>query len=676
MKPFLKWLLIIGAGLGLVIVALALIVPQFVDVKKYKPVIEEKVGAVTGRSFSIGDEMDLSVFPWVGVKLTDIRLGNPNGFGQETMVGVKRFEVRLKVMPLLSKQIEVKTFVLDSPVIYLEKDKKGNANWQGIGKSRSAQEKPAEKPASKSQGLPIASLQVDRFSILNGQLKFLDQTSGVEKQISEFNLELTDISLDQPLTISFGALLDGKPLMLDGTIGPIGQTPGQGKMGVDLALNALGELTAKITGNLVNAASQPQFDFNISTDAFSPRNLLASLGQELPVTPSDTTVLNKVRFSSKITGTPKNISIADGKLILDDSILVFSATAKQFSKPDITFSVSLDQIDVDRYLPKPQQGEAAKDANTSSPEQKVSSSQPVDYTPFRKLVLDGEIKAGKIKARGATVEQLNIHVKAKGGVISVDPFGMNLYQGSMASTLGMDVRGKQPKISMALNADGIQAGPLLKDVLKKETLEGGLKADVNLTMSGDSPDRIKQTLNGKGGLVFTDGAIIGIDIPGMVRNAKAKLTGQAQATGERPRTDFAELNVPFTAKNGLIKTDGTRMLSPLIRLVATGDINLVKELLDMRVDPKFVATLKGQGDTQERAGLMVPLLITGSFASPKIRPDLKGMLGVGDKTLDPNAIKQQILGTGDSEKGGGPDVKTQVEDVKEKLKGLLPGLTQ
>jgi len=57
-----------------------------------------------------------------------------------------------------------------------------------------------------------------------------------------------------------------------------------------------------------------------------------------------------------------------------------------------------------------------------------------------------------------------------------------------------------------------------------------------------------------------------------------------------------------------------------------GDADLVKEVLDFRVEPKFVATLIGQGDTVERSGIMVPILVSGSFSSPRFRPDLKGMI--------------------------------------------------
>lgn len=669
MKNIFKWIFIAGGAFVVLIIAAVLIIPQFVDVKKYKPMIEERVSQATGRSFTIGDEIDISVFPWVGVSLNDIHLGNPAGAAQADMVSVKNFEVRLKVMPLLSRQIEVKTFVLDSPVIYLERQKDGKANWEGIGAQKQTRPEQKKDPVpSSGQGLPVASLKVDRFSIANGQLIYNDLAAGMKNQVSEVNLDLSDISLDKPVTISFSANADGQPVSLKGTAGPIGKQPGKGTLSFDLVLNALSDLEARLNGSVVDPALKPVFDLNIDVASFSPRNLMSALGQPFPIETADPNVLDAVAVRARIKGTPENLSVLDGLLTLDDSKLNFSAQAKEFGKPNLAFNLALDTIDLDRYLPVPAQ---TKDAGAPAAKP-AAEKKKTDYGPLRKLVLDGKMTADKVKAKGALVENITVHIKARDGLISVDPMGMDLYQGNATAVVGLDVRKTEPQTSLSLNAEGIQVGPLLKDALQKDLIEGMLRADLNLSVTGESPDRIKQTLNGKGGLVFNDGAIIGIDLAGMVRNVKAKL-GAAVPTGEKPRTDFAELNIPFTAVNGLVNTNVTRMQSPLIRLEASGDVNLAKDLLDMRVDPKFVATLKGQGDTEDRSGLMVPLLVTGTFASPRIRPDLKGMVGLGEKGLDPDTLKKQVLGSG-SPADVKKELETKKEEIKDQVKGLIPGL--
>jgi AsmA protein len=200
---------------------------------------------------------------------------------------------------------------------------------------------------------------------------------------------------------------------------------------------------------------------------------------------------------------------------------------------------------------------------------------------------------------------------------------------------------------------------LLRDVLEKDILEGAANARIKLAMSGDDAALIKKTLDGNGEVRFNDGAIIGIDLAGMVRNVKAAF-GLEQKPAQRPRTDFAELNAPFSIKQGNVHTPQTSLKSPLIRVIAAGDANLVKETLDFRVEPKVVGTIKGQGDTSDRAGLMVPVLVTGTFAKPQFRPDLAG---VAKKQL-----QDALQGT---EK---PEELLDKKKLEEKGKSILKGI--
>lgn len=195
----------------------------------------------------------------------------------------------------------------------------------------------------------------------------------------------------------------------------------------------------------------------------------------------------------------------------------------------------------------------------------------------------------------------------------------------MSARRSLDVREDKPKTSISLDTKGVQIGPLLREQLKKDFIEGAVQSRVTIAMAGDDAGQIKQSLNGDGELVFSDGAIKGIDLPGMVRNVKAKF-GLVQQGDQRPRTDFSELKSKFTLTNGLFNTPDTTMMSPVLRVVATGKADLVKETIDFVVDPKFVGTLKGQGDTMERTGVLVPVLVAGTFDSPTFRPDLAKML--------------------------------------------------
>jgi AsmA protein len=655
MNKAIKWGLIICASLVVLIIAVLLIAPAFIDIRDYKPQLEKKVTDATGRPFSVGDDLSLSLFPWAGISFSDLRLGNRPGFSEKELVTVKSFEVRVKLLPLISKDIQVKRFILNEPNITLVKNKNGQVNWAqpDEAKEKSAAEKAGK--ASKSEkaeaGLPIKDLTVGEFSIKNGSIIWIDHTADTRKEITAVNLKLKDVSLERPVTLSFSALLDNQPLSIDGTVGPVGKDFKQATIPLALDIDALKQLALQLKGRVKNPGSKPGIDMAVEIKAFSPRKLMAALGQEFPVATSDPDALGRVALKANLKGDQKKLVVSDGILNLDESTLKFSLSASDFSRPNLAFDFNLDRIDADRYLPPKSEQPAAAE--------KPTQKQATDYDPLRKLILDGRFQIGQLVVNKAKIEDLQLQIKAKDGLFNLDPLKLKMYQGNVSGVGSFNVQTNTPKSSLDLNVENIQAGPLLRDVLEKDILEGAANARIKLAMSGDDAALIKKTLDGNGEVRFNDGAIIGIDLAGMVRNVKAAF-GLEQKPAQRPRTDFAELNAPFSIKQGNVHTPQTSLKSPLIRVIAAGDANLVKETLDFRVEPKVVGTIKGQGDTSDRAGLMVPVLVTGTFAKPQFRPDLAG---VAKKQL-----QDALQGT---EK---PEELLDKKKLEEKGKSILKGI--
>jgi AsmA protein len=671
MKRLLKWALILGGGFLLLVIVALLIVPRFVDVNKYKPEIEKKVSEATGRPFSIGGKLQLSLFPWAGLAFSDLHLGNPPGFEEKDFVSVKSFEARVKLLPLLSRDVQVKRFILEGPRIVLERSKAGRVNWEGIGKpSDKVPSKPPKKgkklpETEPGEGLPIKAIAVGEFAVTEGSVLWIDQPKRERREISDVTLRLYDVSLDRPIRFAFSAKLDKHPLSMEGKAGPLGKDPGKGTIPLDLVVKGLKELDISLKGKIVDPATRPQFDLALEVSSFSPRKLVAALGQTFPVTTADPDVLDLVGLKAELKGDPEHMSVSDGVLDLDESKLSFSIKAKDYSKPDVQFDLNLDTIDVDRYLPP--QAEKKNTEEMTQAKGSAAQQDKMDYTPLRRLVLDGSIRVGKLKAQGAKMQDLYLKVSGKNGRFDLKPLTAKLYGGDLSAAGALDVGKNTPKSNLELHVKEIQAGPLLKDILEKDLLEGDVQAEVALSMAGDEAEAIKKTLNGKGDLLFKDGAIVGIDLPGMVRNTKAAF-GLAEKKAERPRTDFSELHSSFIITDGIVDTQETSLSSPLLRVLATGKADLVNETLDFRVEPRFVATLKGQGDTKQRSGVNVPVLVTGTFASPKFRPDLKGMLkkGLEEGIPKPSELKKILPGQGNASE----ELKSLEGKGKELLKGL------
>jgi AsmA protein len=666
MKSTLKWVALAGgAGVVLLVVAL-LLIPIFVDLQTYKPMIEERVSAATGRPFALGGDLKLSLFPWAGLSLSDLRLGNPPGFTEKDLLTVEGFDVRVKLLPLLFRDIQVQRFVLKGPRLVLERLKNGRGNWEGLGAvdRGAAPAKAGEMPAVAPGGdrLPITSLMVGEFAVSGGSLVWIDQAGPERREITDFNLDLSDLSLDKPIGVVLSALLDGKPLSLEGRVGPVGPMPGKGAVPFDLTVSALKTVALTATGRVADLAAAPHFDLTLSLAPFNPRSLLAALDPPVALPTADPQALQHAALKIDLQGDTRQVSGRNGRLELDDALLVFTFEASEFQQPQVTFKLEADQIDLDRYLP-PAGGK--KQAVAGDPGSAKAAAKPApDLNRLRRLVLDASAKIGELKAAKARVQDLNLRLIGRNGVFRLSPLTLNLYQGDMAVNGTLNLQTDTPRTDLALQMKDVQAGPLLKDLMDADYLSGTARAEVQLRMAGMDAEAVKPTLNGKGNVVFTEGSLKGLDLLGMVRNAAAAF-GLGAAGESRSQTDFTELKAPFTLEKGVFKTAATTLQSPLLQVQAAGQADLVRETLDFRIDPRFVAPLGGPADTAAPAGVTVPVLVSGTFEKPSFQPDLKGLVQqhFGEEL---QGIQQKI------EKG---DLKKEdLKSLEKKAKGLLKGL--
>ncbi|MFY9943027.1 MAG: AsmA family protein [Desulfobacterales bacterium] len=664
MKSALKWVAIVGGGVVVILVAALLVIPLFVDLQTYKPMIEERVSAATGRPFALGGDLKLSLFPWAGLSLSDLRLGNPPGFAEKDLLTVESFDVRVKLLPLVFRDVQIQRFVLKGPRVVLERLKDGRGNWEGIGAADKGalSVKPTETQGAAPNPLPIKSLMVGEFAVSEGSVVWIDRTQPERRELTDFNLRLSDVSLDTPIGVVLSALLDAKPVSLEGRVGPVGPIPGKGAVPIDLAVTALKTLDLTVKGRVVDPVDALHFDVAVVLAPFSARKLFALLELPFPVQTADPGALQKVGLKLDLQGDNRRVSGRNGRLELDDAVLAFEFDAAEFDKPKLDFSLELDKIDLDRYLPP---AEAQTQSAAGQPGGATEAAKaPPDFDPLRRLVLDASATIGNLKAAKLRSQDLNLRVTGRNGVFRLNPLTLKLYQGDLAATGTLNLQTKTPRTDLALQMKDVQVGPLLRDMKDTEVLTGTTRAELQLRMAGMGAKAITSSLNGKGSLVFSDGVVTGLDLAGMLHNAKTAF-GLAAAGTTRPQTDFSELKVPFTLDKGVFKTAETTLQSPALRVLAAGQADLVRETLDFRIDPKFVATFKGQGDAAERAGVTVPVLVSGTFAKPSFQPDLKGLVQqqFGEELKD---VQQKI------EKG--EFKKDDLKSLEKKAKGILKGL--
>jgi len=205
---FVKKLLIAIGILFVLLIAVALFLPVFVDVNNYKDKIEQLAEDNLGRQLNLKGNLELKTFPTLRVKTGELTLANPEGFPHENMLEVKNAQIGIRVLPLLTKKVEAGTIIIDSPVINLTKKSNGEANWEFPS---SAEETETSADDSDS-GAALAAIAIQGFEITNAKLSYADFTSDTLVNAEGLNLTTGSIIPGSTFPVELSAIFSGSML--------------------------------------------------------------------------------------------------------------------------------------------------------------------------------------------------------------------------------------------------------------------------------------------------------------------------------------------------------------------------------------------------------------------------------------------------------------------------------
>jgi AsmA protein len=366
----------------------------------------------------------------------------------------------------------------------------------------------------------------------------------------------------------------------------------------------------------------------------------------------------------------KQTMLAAFKGKLDESTFDAKLGLSKFSPAAYTFDIGIDRLDVDRYRSKSAAVQKTGAAKPEVPE------KPLDLSALRDLRASGTLRIGALKAENIKASNVRLDVRAADGKLDINPLSANLYGGSVAGSVSV-IASNPARFVVRQNLAGINVGPLLKDAIGKDPIEGRGDVRLDVTTEGRTFTEMKKRLDGTARLELRDGAVHGVNVAQTVRSAKAKIGalrgGEAPQTGTgsaAEKTDFSELTGSFRIVNGLAHNDDLNVKSPLIRVGGTGDINLADERVDYLVKATVVSNLQGQGgpDLQALKGLTIPVKLSGPFSAISWKVDFEGLASslakqkLDEKKEEVRSKAQEAL---DKEKG-----KVQ-ERIKEQFKGLF-----
>jgi AsmA protein len=194
------------AGLVLLLVVAVGLVAAFFNPNDYKGVVADAFTARTGRSLAVAQDLKLSYFPWLAVETGGITIGNAPGFGGDAadkppFATIEHLAARVKLVPLLHKQIEIGTVEIDGLKLSLARDAKLRGNWQDL--LDAAKAPPAEPgAAADTSGSGVKSFALEGVKVSNGTLLWYENTSQLRYTVDKLDLSAGAIGSSAPVPLS------------------------------------------------------------------------------------------------------------------------------------------------------------------------------------------------------------------------------------------------------------------------------------------------------------------------------------------------------------------------------------------------------------------------------------------------------------------------------------------
>jgi AsmA protein len=689
-----KIAIVVGIVVVVIVLAVGILFATF-NPNDYRGTIQTKLEQQLNRKVSLGN-MSLGLFP-LRFKVADLSIAEDPRFSSKSpFIQTQELSVSVKLLPLLSKSVEVDSLSLERPSVELIKNAQGVWNFASLGeKEPAAPPAPAAGPkaaapspapsAAPSSASSQQEFSLGELAINDGQVAITDVQDHRPRTVYDhIDVKLMDFAPTTPFTVEASVHLPGpgnQEVGLKGKGGPLSHenpatTPFKGTLdlkNVDIAglqkflqtpalVNTEGVLSGhtdiasengKLSANGQLNLDKPKLhgievgypiytDYNVSDDV--PNDLLRidkgaiKLGQT-PFFVTGTVNHKPTPAQLDVNLKANDVSIAE--------IARLAAAAGIAFAPGITVN---GKISADIKA----QGSADKPAlNGTLTAHDVQMSGKEVAKPV-------EVKALNIALTPTEIHSDNFNVTS-GGTTAAVQFTVKQYT-SNSPQVDATLRAPQaalPDLLAMAKAYGVTS-------LDKVTGAGNLGVDMHAAgpVQSLSSNEMVKALNGTINVNLNNVRYTGIDISHQLLS----MIGSKQTGKDQGFTNVQKMTGTILVKNGIAQTNNLQAALDIGNVGAVGTANLATQTLNMQLNAvlskAFTQEIGGTGVggymstalANNQGELVVPATVTGTFQNPKVMPDvqkmaqmkLKGLIPTGDNPL---GAASSILGGLTGKKG-------------------------
>ncbi|UVM49878.1 AsmA family protein [Pseudomonas sp. B21-015] len=612
-----------------VLLAVLVLIIAFFDWNRIKPPLNAKVSEELHRPFAINGNLAVvwqrepdeggwrAWVPWPHVVAEDLSLGSPDWSKRPQMATLKRVELRISPLALLTQRVVIPRIDLTEPNADLQRLADGRANW-------TFKFDPKDPNAEPSHwALDIGAIGFDKSHVtlddqsLKTRLDLLIDPLGkpipfsdiVGDKAAKTALEKGGSPQDYAFALKVKGQYHGQNLA------------GQGKIGGLLALQdatrpfplqaqvKIADTSVELAGTLTDPLNLGALDLRLKLAGASLGNLYSLIGVTLPDTPPYATDGHLTAKLHEPGGAVYRYEDFNGKIGESDIHGNLAYVASQ-PRPKLSGALVSNQLLFSDLAPL-----IGADSNAKQTARGGESKQPTD-----KVLPVEEFKTERWRAMDADVEftgkrivhneklpfnDLYTHLVLTDGVLSLEPLRFGVAGGNLDAQIRLNGRTEPLEGQAKLTARKFKLEQLFPTFDLMKTSFGELNGDADLTGRGNSVAKLLGTADGNLKMLINDGAIsrelmelAGLNVGNYV---VGKIFGDKEVRINCAAADFdiksglatTRLFV-FDTENAIVYIDGTA--------------NMATEQLDLTISPES----KGW----RLISLRSPLYVRGKFIKP------------------------------------------------------------
>lgn len=605
----MRW--IIRVALALVVFAAILIGAVFlIPAEKVAGLAAREFSKITGRELVISGSVRPSFYPVLGVKTGPVSVANAEWSTEGPLLQAASMEIAVDMASLMSGDVRITGLQVTDPVIVLERNAEGQANWDFRAAAGGGGTAGPETPGA---GTPFT---LDKASMSGGSVRYIDHASGRVAEVDRIDAEATVPDFNGEATMAGSARMGGQDLTLSARVAEF----------APFVAGRLVPVMASVQAGAANIGFDGQASMaplaaegTLDADLGDMVALFGLAGLSAPGLPEGLGA-RSVSLKGNMTLTPEGSAhLRGGAIDLDGNALTGDLDyVTAGARPKLSAKLVAGDLVLG--------GAAATAAGgTASAGGGGWSDEGIDVSGLAGMDAAVALSASSLDLGGVKTGPLKVLLTNDRARAVFDVRELAIYGGGVTGQFVVNGRN-----GLSVGGDllfaGIALQPMLSGLAGYDRLTGTGDVSVKFLGVGNSVAALMRGLSGSGTLSLTNGELAGVDVPGILR------TLDTSYVGEGTKTVYDAVTGSFAVEDGVLRNDDLVLTAPGLTATGSGVVGLGARDMEYRLRP--TAVVKG-GDAD---GMAVPLLISGPWSNLRYRLDLEA---VAQEKLAAEAAKLQ-----------------------------------